>query len=107
MTDILDRPSSTESTAVPPAPCRAGAPDGELTPLAFRLELQTTHALLTVLATVARLGGRIAVVRAAEAQAVIGVLALPQTVHRVQRALAQLVEVLAVAAIEWPGVDET
>jgi hypothetical protein len=104
MNEILTPPSG----AAPGTASRAVAVerDGELMPLAFHLELQSLQALLSVLATVARLGGRIAFVRAAGTQAVIGLLALPHTAHRVPLLLAQLIEVIAVAAIAWPAGEE-
>lgn len=99
MNDILDPPNTA-------APARRTVAEGndERTPLAFHLELQSTQALLSVLATIARLGGRIAFVRAAGTQAVVGLLALPNIAHRVQIVLAQLVEVITVAATVWPAV---
>jgi hypothetical protein len=100
MNEILN----SQDCAAPATAFRAFAAEGgvELTPLAYHLELQSTQALFSVLATIARLGGRIAFVHAAGTQAVIGLLALPQTVHRVPLLLAQLVEVLAVVASAWP-----
>jgi hypothetical protein len=68
-----------------------------LTPLAFRLELQSTGALLTVLTTMARLGCRTPYVLAAEQQVTIGVLAPPRVAHRVQKCLNEIIEVLAVS----------
>jgi hypothetical protein len=102
MNEVLNLARSSASGAVPAAVGRSVLcdEDGERTPLAFHLELQSTQALLTALATVARLGGRIAFVRAAERQADIGLLALPHTAHRLRLVLAQLVEVLAVVAID-------
>lgn len=102
MNEILDPPN----TAAPARRVAASERNDERTPLAFRLELQSTQTLLSVLATVARLGGRLAFVRAAGTHAVVGLLALPNTAHRVQIVLAQLVEVITVAAMPWPaGVD--
>jgi hypothetical protein len=90
---------------VAPAALRPSAAeeDGELTPLAVHLELCSTQGLLTALTTVARLGGRLAFVRAAETQAVIGFRAPPQSAQRIPRVLAQLVEVLAVSPAAWPA----
>ncbi len=104
MNDILEPQPHVASGRT--APVSAPAVGGEWTPLAFRLELQSLQALLSVLATVSRLGGRLAFVRADGTQAVVGVLALPHTEHRVELLLTQLVEVIAVAATAWPaGVE--
>jgi hypothetical protein len=104
MNDILN----PQICAAPVPACRAVAAEvgSELTPLAFHLELHSMQALLSVLATVARLGGRIAFVRAAGTQALVGLWALPHTAHRVPLVLAQLVEVGAVTTTAWPtGVE--
>jgi hypothetical protein len=103
MNEALNRIGSPGDAAAPVVACTSVAEeDGELMPLAVHLELCSTQGLLTALTTVARLGGRLAFVRAAEAQAVIGFRAPPLSAQRIPRVLAQLVEVLAVSAAAWP-----
>jgi hypothetical protein len=63
-------------------------------------------ALLTVLTTVARLGGLVTSVRAAELQASIHVLVPPQVAHRVRACLGQIVEVLTISETLTPAVEE-
>jgi hypothetical protein len=75
---------------------RAEASDGR-TPLAFRLQLQSMPALLTALTTVARLGCEITSVFAIESEADIGMLAPTRLAHRVEQALAEIIEVIAVS----------
>jgi len=72
-------------------------------PLAFRLELQSMAALLTVLATVARLGGQVTYLLAAEPSATIGLIAPAHVAHRVHLALAQLIEVIEVSEATVPA----
>jgi hypothetical protein len=91
-----------------PIAASAAEADGERTPLVFHLELHSSHPLLSVPATVARLGRRLAFVRATERQAVVGLLALPHTVHRLQPVLAQFIEVIVVVVTAWPaGMEVT
>jgi len=72
----------------------------DLIPLAFRLELQSMPALLSVLTTVARLGGCVTYVLAAELLVSIRLLAPGRVAHRIQLAFEQLVEVVAVSATD-------
>ena len=69
-------------------------------PLQFRLELQSTAVLLTVLANVARLGCSIRKIEAAGMWAQLSVEPPPQVLaHRVESCLAQIVGVLSIKAV--------
>jgi hypothetical protein len=82
--------TSTPSEAEPAPCCHA---------LAFELELQSLSGLLTVLTTVARLGGNLTCLEAAQGKARLGVDVPRQVAHRLEGLLGQLVEVLCVRAL--------
>jgi hypothetical protein len=69
---------------------------GDLQAIALTLEMQSSAALFTVLATVARLNCRITHLDATERHAALGVLAPRRVAHRVLPCLGQVIEVLAV-----------
>jgi hypothetical protein len=93
----LERPCERAEADTGSAPL---PPELGLVPLAFGLELQSMTTLLTVLATVARLGGQVTYLFAAESRATIGLLASRRVAHHVQPTLAQVIGVLAV--VEGP-----
>jgi hypothetical protein len=60
------------------------------------LELQSSSSLLTVLATVARLGGQLSRIHAVESRAVLSVRIAPHLAHRIVPCLGQVIGVLSV-----------
>jgi hypothetical protein len=88
--------------ARPPAPAHAESVESWM-PLALRVELQTSSALVTVLTVAVGLGCRVAYVKAIEGQGTVGLLAPVQIMHRIQGRIAQIIEVLAVSVTPWPA----
>jgi hypothetical protein len=72
----------------------------DTTLLVFELELQSLSGLLTVLTTVARLGGNLTCLEAAQCQARLGVDMPLQVAHRLEGLLGQIVEVLRVRSLQ-------
>lgn len=92
------RTDQSEGTA--DARQRAGWHECGTEPLQFRLELQSTAILLTVLANVARLGCSIHQIRAAGTRAHLSVVPPAQVLaHRVESCLGQIVGVLSIKAV--------
>lgn len=71
----------------------------DLTPLEFRLQLDARVSLFTVMVTVSRLGGEVSSMITREIDVEMTVLAPPQTVHRFERVLAEVVGVVSIATI--------
>ncbi len=71
----------------------------EFKSLAFRLELQSMQALLTVLANVARLGCTISQLTAIDCLVNLHIVAPTRLAHRVESCVAQIIGVLSVSSV--------
>jgi hypothetical protein len=86
-----------EDTSVLPATI---AGDGDTQALHLALAMESPTSLLTVLTTVARLGGRLTSIHATEQRATLSMLAPRRVAHRLRPCLGEVIGVVSVEEFE-------